>query len=78
MKTQFFYGQHFPASFYFIFTSFGSISFNMGDILSINPSTDVFTFGDFNVHRKSCIIYSFESDKTSQLCYNFSFSNDLT
>ena len=50
----------------------------MGDIFSINPSTDVFTFGDFNVHRKSCIIYSFESDKTSQLCYNFSFSNDLT
>ena len=33
-------------------TVFDSISSNIGEVLSINPSADVFVFGDFNVHHK--------------------------
>ena len=33
-------------------TVFYSISSNIGEVLSINPSADVFVFGDFNVHHK--------------------------
>ena len=31
---------------------FDSISFNIDEVLSINPSANVFVFGDFNVHHK--------------------------
>ena len=44
---------------------FGSISSNIDEFLSINPSTNVFVFGDFN-------------GQPGELCYNFSISNDLT
>ena len=33
-------------------TVFYSISSNIDEVLSINPSADVFVFGDFNVHHK--------------------------
>ena len=33
-------------------TAFDSISSNIDEVLSINPSADVFVFGDFNVHHK--------------------------
>ena len=33
-------------------TVFYSISSNIDDVLSINPSFNVFVFGDFNVHQK--------------------------
>ena len=33
-------------------TVFGSISSNIDEVLSINPSANVFVFGDFNVHHK--------------------------
>ena len=33
-------------------TVFDSISSNMDEVLSINPSANVFVFGDFNVHHK--------------------------
>ena len=33
-------------------TAFDSISSNIDEILSINPSANVFVFGDFNVHHK--------------------------
>ena len=33
-------------------TVFYSISSNTDEVLSINPSTNVFVFGDFNVHHK--------------------------
>ena len=32
-------------------TVFYSISCNIDDLLSVNPSTNVFVFGDFNVHH---------------------------
>ena len=59
-------------------TVFDSISSNMDEVLSINPSANVFVFGDFNVHHKDWLTYSSGTDRPSELCYNFSISNDLT
>ena len=54
-----------------------SISPNIDEVLSINPSADVFVFGDFNVHHKDWITYSGGTNRSGELCYNFSISNDL-
>ena len=59
-------------------TVFDSISSNIDEVLSINPSTNVFVFGDFNVHHKDWLTYSSGTDRPGELCYNFSISNDLT
>ena len=58
-------------------TVFDSISSNIDEVLSINPSA-VFVFGDFNVHHKDWLTYSSGIDRPGELCYNFSISNDLT
>ena len=58
-------------------TVFDSISSNIDEVLSINPSA-VFVFGDFNVHHKDWLTYSGGTDRPGELCYNFSISNDLT
>ena len=55
-----------------------SISSNIDEVLSINPSANVFVFGDFNIHRKDWLTYSGGTDRPGELCYNFSISNDLT
>ena len=55
-----------------------SISSNIDEVLSINPSANVFVFGDFNVHHKDWLTYSSGTDRPRELCYNFSISNDLT
>ena len=55
-----------------------SISSNIDEALSINPSANVFVFGDFNVHHKDWLTYSGGTVKPGELCYNFSISNDLT
>ena len=57
---------------------FDSISSNIDEVLSINPSANVFVFGDFNVHHKDWLTYSGGTDRPGELCYNFSVSNDLT
>ena len=57
---------------------FDSISSNIDEVLWINPSADVFVFGDFNVHHKDWITYSGGTDRSGEFCYNFSISNDLT
>ena len=57
---------------------FDSISYNIDEVLSINPSANVFVFGDFNVHHKDWLTYSGGTDRPGELCYNFSISNDLT
>ena len=44
----------------------------------INPSANVFVFGDCNVHHKDWLTYSGGTDGPGDLCYNFSISNDLT
>ena len=59
-------------------TVFDSISSNIYEVLSIKPSTNVFVFGDFNVHHKDWLAYSGGTDRPGELCYNFSISNDLT
>ena len=56
---------------------FDSVSSNIDEVLSINPSANVFVFGDFNVHHKDWLTYS-GTDLPGELCYNFSISNDLT
>ena len=57
---------------------FDSILSKIDEILSINPSVNVFVFGDFNVHHKNWLTYSGGTDRLGELCYNFSISNDLT
>ena len=59
-------------------TVFDSVSSNIDEVLSINPSANVFVFGDFNVHHKDWLTYSSGTDRPGELCYNFSISNDLT
>ena len=59
-------------------TAFDSISSNIDEVLSINPSANVFVFRDFNVRHKDWLTYSGGTDRSSELCYNFSVSNDLT
>ena len=44
----------------------------------INPSANVFVFGDFNVHHKDLLTYSGRNDEPGELCNNFCISNDLT
>ena len=55
---------------------FDSIPSNIDEVLLINPSANV--FGDFNVHYKDWHNYSGGTDRSSELCYNFSISNNLT
>ena len=57
---------------------FDSISSNIDEVLSINPSANVFVFRDFNVHHKDWLTYSGGTDPLGELHYNFSTSNDLT
>ena len=59
-------------------TVFYSISSNIDEFPSINPSANVFVFGDFNVHHKDWLTYSGGTDRPGELCYNFSMSSDPT
>ena len=36
----------------------------------------MFLFGDFNIHHKDWLTYSGGTDRTCELCYDFSISND--
>ena len=62
----------------FLCTVFDSVSSNIDDVLSINLSSNVFVFGDFNVYHKNWLTYSGGTDRPGELCFNFSISNDLT
>ena len=70
----------FPLSInFFIFMhGFDSISSNIDEVLSINPSANVFVFGGFKVHHKDWLTYSGVTNRTGKLCYHFSISNGLT
>ena len=48
-------------------TVFDSISSNIDEVLSINPSANVLVFGDFNVQHKDWLTYSDESDRSGEL-----------
>ena len=65
-------------TFYVFEHVFDSISFNIDEVLSINPSANVFFFGDLNVHHKDWLTYSGGTNRSGKLCYDFSISNDLT
>ena len=77
---------HLVSYFFFLYRSpssslctvFDSILANIDEVLSINPSGDVFVFVDFNVHHKDWLTYSGGTDRPAELCYNFSISNNLT
>ena len=77
---------HSVSCFFFLYRSpslslcsvFDSISSNIDEVLLINPSANVFAFGDFNVHHKDWLTYSGGTDRPGEFCYNFSISNDLT
>ena len=58
-------------------TVFDSILSNIDEVLSINPSANVFVFGDFNVCHKGWLTYSGGTHRPGELYYNFSTSNDL-
>ena len=59
-------------------TVFDSISSNIDEVLSVNPSANVSVFRDFNVHCSDWFTYSGGTDQSGGLCYIFSISNDLT
>ena len=59
-------------------TVFDSILCNIDEVLSINSCANVFAFEDFNVHHKDWLPYSGRTDRSGELCYNFSTSNELT
>ena len=48
---------------------FDSISSNINEVLSINPSPNLFVIGDF--HDQDCLTYSDGIDRPVKLCYNF-------
>ena len=50
---------------------FDSISSNIDEVLTINPSANVFVFGDFNVHHRDLLTYSGGTDRPVELCYGF-------
>ena len=57
---------------------FDFISSNVDEVLSTNPSANVFVFGDFNINHKDWLTYSVGTDRSGELCYYFSISNELT
>ena len=48
-------------------TVFDSVSSNIDEVPSINPSANVFIFGDFNVHHKDWLTYSGGTDRPGEL-----------
>ena len=77
---------HSVSYFFFLYRSpssslckvFDSISSNIDEVLTINPSANMFVFRDLNVHHKDWLTYFGRTDGSGELCYNFSISNELT
>ena len=46
---------------------FDSISFNIDKFLSVNPSDNVFVFGDFLAHYKDWLTYSGRTDRPDEI-----------
>ena len=49
---------------------FDSISSNIDEVLSVNPPTNIFVFGDFNIYHKDWLTYSGQTDRPGELCFN--------
>ena len=43
-------------------TVFDSVPSNIDEVISVNPSADVFVFRDFNIHHKDWLTYSGRTD----------------
>ena len=62
--------------FYFFFLnpspscSLSTVSSNMDQVLSVNPSANLFVFGDFSIHHNEWLIYSGRTTRLDELCYN--------
>ena len=77
---------HSVSYFFFLYQSLSfslymlldTILCNIDEVLLINPSANAFVFGDFNVHHKDWLTYSGGTDRSGEVFYNFSVSNDLT
>ena len=77
---------HSVSYFFFLYWSpssalcmvFDSISSNIDEVLSINPSANVFVFGDFNIHHKDWLTYSGGTDRPDELSFIFSILHDLS
>ena len=50
---------------------FKSVSSNIDEVLSINPSANEFAFGDFKIHQKDLLTYSGGIDRSGELCEFF-------
>ena len=61
-----------------LYTVFDDISFNIDEALSINPSTNLFVFGNSDVHYKDWLSYSAGTNRPGGLYYNCCISNYLT
>ena len=59
-------------------TVFDSISSNIDEVFSINPSANVFVFGHFDIHHEDCLTYSSGADRPGELVIFVILSNDLT
>ena len=59
----------------FLYRSPSSSLYMIFEVISINPSANVFVFEDFNVHYIGWLTYSGRPDTPGKLCYNFSISN---
>ena len=55
-------------------TVFDSVWSNIDEVFLINPSVNVFVFGDFNIHHKDWLNHSGGTDQPGELCFNFSIS----
>ena len=58
-------------------TLFDSISANVDEFLSINPSANVFVLGDFNVHQEDWLTFAGGTDRPGELCLIFFISKNL-
>ena len=70
--TYFFFLYQSPLS---LSTVFDSISSNINEFFSTNPSANVFVFGDFSIHHKDQLIYSDGTERSGELCCNFYISS---
>ena len=62
---------------WFYFTVFDSISSDIDEVLSINPSANGFVLGDFNVHHKDWLNYSQLSLIQIGIIRTFTNSNEI-
>ena len=56
---------------------FYSVSSNIDEVFLVNPSANVFVFGEFNVHHKDWLTYSAGTDRPGELYHNFSIKINL-